>query len=176
MGGWSLTLQSHEIWTLGYLCYQVFPHCICILLELNKQLPEASGCSDLLLWTALLIVPKCNIPIRRFCNIYLACMRLGEISHYCFFDYLCTLFFHQNGSSLAASPLGALNHHPTHILIVWRRDISIHKDLMVLAGTVYLAMLFSSGLFFFHIKYCSSLGWPTQPSRTLMSYWSAPFH
>lgn len=116
---------------------------------------------------------KRSIPIRPFHNIYLACISLGEISH-CFIDYLCTLFFHRNGSSIAASPLGALDHHPSHILILWRCDISIWKDIMVIAETVYLAMLFSSE--FFHIKYCSSLGCSTQPSRTLMSCWSAPFH
>lgn len=88
-------------------------------------------------------------------------MRLGEISHYCFIGYLCT----QNSSSIAASPLGALYHHPSHILILWRHDISFCKDSVGLAGTVDLAILFSSG--FFQIKHYSSPGWPSQPSHSL---------
>lgn len=98
-----------------------------------------------------------------FCNIYPVCMKLGEISHYCFIGYLCT----QNSSSIAASTLGARYHHPSHILILWRHDISICKDFMVLAGTVHLAMLFSSR---FLSQKALLLSWLTYSAITFLVY------
>lgn len=91
-----------------------------------------------------------------FCNIFPVCMRLGEICHYCFIGYLCTSSVSQNSLSIAASLLGAQYRHPSHILILWRHDIAICKDSVVLAGTVYLAMLFSSG---FHSHKRLLLSW-----------------
>lgn len=42
-------------------------------------------------------------------------------------------------------PLWVPFHHPSPVPIRWREDNSAHKDSAVLAGTLYLATLFSSG-------------------------------